>query len=538
MLFKVPSFSQEKDTITLDNIKIIDSIYQIPEKLSEKDLIVIIPKDKDLKFAEFGGLDIPEGVTVKILSSIDAKLSKIFYGKGNVDLSKLTNKYIFTEWWGANPNDSRDDYEALQKTFNSGVRYKTIKFFSGNYNISKPIIIKYPGVTLLGIEGFSSGLPILNFNSAKIQDTFFHFQYPKDCNILNLKFVNLNSTYQEEKTTKTTQQTCIKFHCDQKEALENAYWANLDGIVKNCIVSGFYKSLISYGRNLIIKENVFSGYHIAIDIKYDENFKKTEDLHPEKYFETHLLGFRGYDISHNRFHAGKDASILVEGYNSENLYGCKLTNNIHDTACTFFRGSLSESIISDNIIHRVYLKPAIHLYNSNHLIINDNFISGEKHNHETKRMKLYPIWAEYGIVFENRAFNNSIIGNHLNNIKKDAILFKNLCSNTIISQNIISDFGLGLDKGTTPPLKYHNEIYEAYSGSNDGYAAIRLAYNDNQEKNPFMNQFINNNISLRIDKVNYGIWITKKLDNSIISPNISNLNQTNSNSLYLYEYQN
>jgi hypothetical protein len=62
-----------------------------------------------LEFRDNGGINVPEGTTVKIEGPIRAEPWPIFRGPGRVDLSKCPNREIYLEWFGGMPEDRTVD---------------------------------------------------------------------------------------------------------------------------------------------------------------------------------------------------------------------------------------------------------------------------------------------------------------------------------------------------------------------------------------------------------------------------------------------
>lgn len=105
------------------------------------------PANVNLKFEQGARLFITSGHTVTINGSIEAPISQIFSGTGNVVLGSLVTE-AYPQWFGT--ISAVDDTNACQKALNSGA--KIIRFPAMTYAIEGTV------ATLVGDNGFFGGL--------------------------------------------------------------------------------------------------------------------------------------------------------------------------------------------------------------------------------------------------------------------------------------------------------------------------------------------------------------------------------------------
>ena len=124
--------------------------------------------------------------------------------------------------------------------------------------------------------------------------------------------------------------------------------ADIDGYFERNVVVNFKEGVRFIGRSAWIRENLFSLHTTAIAL---QQFIFTSGA-PEAW-QTLERGYRGFEIIGNRFHGSSGSSILNTDTGHENLYGCMIANNVHDTEGWFMRGSISHAVVEANEIHRL-----------------------------------------------------------------------------------------------------------------------------------------------------------------------------------------
>ena len=239
---------------------------------------------------------------------------------------------------------------------------------------------------------------------------------------------------------------------------------------------------------------MFSCYTTGIDLNvYDFNESACSDEIPM--WATKLMGFRGFDISNNGFHAGNTG---IQNLYGSQLYGCKISNNKYDTRGPFFKGYLTESTISDNVIHRLLSNNGLHFYMANHLVISNNLIAGEK----SDGIDIQNYRGMYGIYFEKKSYNSIIEGNLFNNLYKNAIYFASSCSAMTIMDNKISDYG-----------------FNSANSDGNNISAIRIDKDKVNDSYAYANKIESNFIGGYSGLNNTGIEINTKIQETEIKDN-------------------
>lgn len=162
----------------------------------------------------------------------------------------------------------------------------------------------------------------------------------------------------------------VLFYRDQELIPGNA---DIDGYVETNIFVNFKECIKFVGRSAWVRDNLFSLHTTGIHL---QQFIFTSGT--PAYFQTLERGYRGFEITGNRFHGSSGIDIYNLDSGHTNLYGCLINDNNHDTDGNFFTGSLSDSTVSGNQIHRlVSSKLAFELYRCRGVGFTGNKIGGE-----------------------------------------------------------------------------------------------------------------------------------------------------------------
>lgn len=149
--------------------------------------------------------------------------------------------------------------------------------------------------------------------------------------------------------------------------------ADIDGYFEDNILVNFAVAVKFVGRSAWIRNNLFSLHTTGIQL---QQFIYTSGV-PE-YYQTPERGYRGFEATGNRFHASSGVDILNFDTGHENLYGCVINNNNHDTDGEFFKGSLNDSVCGANLVHRlISSKIAFNMYRTRNVAFVGGKIAGE-----------------------------------------------------------------------------------------------------------------------------------------------------------------
>lgn len=104
---------------------------------------------ESLVLQERDKIEIAEGMTLTLNGDFDAPASRVFFGKGKVDLTSSRVLYARPEWWGAVPNDpSTDCLPALEAALAS---HLWVQLGQGDYWVSRTWAILHPNRRIWGI---------------------------------------------------------------------------------------------------------------------------------------------------------------------------------------------------------------------------------------------------------------------------------------------------------------------------------------------------------------------------------------------------
>lgn len=149
--------------------------------------------------------------------------------------------------------------------------------------------------------------------------------------------------------------------------------ADLDAYLEQNNIINFKVGSELVGRSAFIRDNLFSLHTTGVNLK---QFIYTSGT-PE-YYQTLERGYRGFEFTENRFHASSGVDIRNMEVGHENLYGCVIGDNNHDTDGCFFQGSISVSTVDANLVHRlVSSKIAFDMYRCRNVVFSGSVIAGE-----------------------------------------------------------------------------------------------------------------------------------------------------------------
>ena len=162
----------------------------------------------------------------------------------------------------------------------------------------------------------------------------------------------------------------VLFFRDQEMIPGNA---DLDAYFEQNSVINFATGAKFVGRSAFIRENLFSLHTVGVDL---QQFIFTSGV-PE-YYQTPERGYRGFEFTNNRFHASSGVDIRNTATGHENLYGCVLGNDNHDTDGTYFQGSINKSSVTGSPVNRlISSKIAFDIYRCRNVTFTGLNIGGE-----------------------------------------------------------------------------------------------------------------------------------------------------------------
>jgi len=236
----------------------------------------------------------------------------------------------------------------------------------------------------------------------------------------------------------------VKFHDDTGTA--EPVKANLDCYFAFNTLSGFGKANRFVGRSVWCYRNLYSQYNgTAIELaqyRYDDVANP-----PSGFFESLEGGYRGYRIESNTFHGGAGVSIRNTETGAENLYGCQIINNLPGANADFFEGSLKDSLVSGNMVHRVGAnRTAFILDTCIDVSFSDNWTGGEVNSDENAMLNAF--------VFRSSNVSGLRISGEVSKIWSSAIVFLEVPTGSVnISGSTFKDICLRTLTDTfTPPV--------------------------------------------------------------------------------------
>ncbi len=135
---------------------------------------IVFPANMNLVF-EYGAVLLPDsGVTVTIDGSVDAGSYQIFTSEADKGIinGRMQVINIIPQWWGANGNDTKDDYEAIMRAIHcaSGTETRNVYLPAGTYIVSATLDVT--GKDRLNITGAGTDVTVIKTTSATA-DVFY-----------------------------------------------------------------------------------------------------------------------------------------------------------------------------------------------------------------------------------------------------------------------------------------------------------------------------------------------------------------------------
>ncbi|MDF2660936.1 MAG: hypothetical protein K0Q94_3727 [Paenibacillus sp.] len=376
-----------------------------------------------------------------LVSSSGARYKRLYTGRVEV------------KWFGAKGNGTTDDTAAIQAAFDYivGSPSRSLFFSEGVYLISDTVTVPYVHASGIHISADNAW-----YGRARIQAANNSFSPMIRCMSGGVKLSNLYI-----RGAGAPQDGIVMKMTDAPDNNVDAY-NDLDAIVENCLIMVLRIGLDAYGRQLLVKDNLFSSVYLGIRIN------------PMNSIGLYGGPSRAYRIHDNSFHAikwtGTDHSemgcIVVS---SPTAYGLSIQNNFNDSFATFFYGRLVDSLIANNACYHTVNYGCYVLEASNSTISGNNFIQARRYNEVPG---VYPAYASRGLVFAESASYMNVTGNRFGYCDKAAIRFAKGGKANIVSQNIVYRWNLVADGSAAI------EVDAA------GYAQIGSVFSDNMIVNP------------------------------------------------------
>ncbi|MDF2713736.1 MAG: hypothetical protein K0R28_661 [Paenibacillus sp.] len=376
-----------------------------------------------------------------LVSASGARFKRLYTGRAEV------------KWFGAKGDGTTDDTAAIQAAFDyiAGSPSRSLFFSEGVYMISDTVTVPYVHASGIHISADNAW-----YGRARIQAANNSFSPMIRCMSGGVKLSNLYI-----RGAGAPQDGIVMKMADTPDETKDAY-NDLDSIVETCLISVVRIGLDAYGRQLLVKENLFSSVSLGIRIN---------QMNSAGYYGGPS---RAYRIHDNSFHAvkwtGTDHSemgcIVVS---SPTAYGLSIQNNFNDSFATFFYGRLVDSLLANNECYHTVNYGCYLLEASNSTISGNNFIQARRYNEVPG---VYPAYASRGLVFAESAAYMNVTGNRFGYCEKAAIKFLKGGKANIVSQNMVYRWNLSADGSAAI------EVDAA------GYAQIASVFSDNMFVNP------------------------------------------------------
>ncbi|GAA3412175.1 glycosyl hydrolase family 28-related protein [Paenibacillus hodogayensis] len=383
----------------------------------------------------------PDNTGTVLVSSSGARFKRLYTGRVEV------------KWFGAKGDGTTDDTAAIQAAFDYivGSPSRSLFFSEGVYLISDTVTVPYVHASGIHISSDNAW-----YGRARIQAANSSFSPMIRCMSGGVKLSNLYI-----RGAGAPQDGIVMKMADAPDNNIDAY-NDLDSIVEDCLIMVLRIGLDVYGRQLLVKDNLFSSLYLGVRINSMNS--------------TGLYGgpSRAYRIHDNSFHAvkwsGTDHSemgcIVVS---SPAAYGLSIQNNFNDSFATFFYGRLVDSLLANNACYHTVNYGCYVLEASNSTISGNNFIQARRYNEVPG---VYPSYASRGLVFAESATYMNVTGNRFGYCEKAAIRFAKGGKANVVSQNIVYRWNLSADGSA------------AIEVDAPGYAQIASVFSDNMIVNP------------------------------------------------------
>lgn len=376
-----------------------------------------------------------------LVSASGARFKRLYTGRAEV------------KWFGAKGDGTTDDTAAIQAAVDYIVDSpsRSLFFSAGVYLISDTVTVPYVHASGIHISSDNAW-----YGRARIQAASNSFSPMIRCMSGGVKISNLYIRGAGE-----PQDGIVLKLADTPDESVDAY-NDLDSIVESCLIMVLRIGLDAYGRQLLVKDNLFSTVVLGVRINQMNN--------------TGNYGgpSRAYRIHDNSFHAVKwtgtnhsEMGCIV--VTSPTAYGLSIQNNFNDSFATFFYGRLVDSLVVNNECYHTVNYGCYVLEASNSTISGNNFIQARRYSEVPG---VYPAYASRGLVFAENAAYMNVTGNRFGYCEKAAIQFLKGGKANIVSQNIVFRWNLSADGSAAI------EVDAA------GYAQIASVFSDNMIVNP------------------------------------------------------
>lgn len=376
-----------------------------------------------------------------LVSSSGARFKRLYTGRVEV------------KWFGAKGDGTTDDTAAIQAAFDyiAGSPSRSLFFSEGVYLISDTVTVPYVHASGIHISSDNAW-----YGRARIQAANNSFSPMIRCMSGGVKLSNLYV-----RGAGAPQDGIVMKMAETPDNHVDAY-NDLDSIVEDCLIMVLRIGLDAYGRQLLVKDNLFSSVYLGIRI------------HSMNSAGNYGGPSRAYRIHDNSFHAikwtGTDHSemgcIVIS---SPTAYGLSIQNNFNDSFATFFYGRLVDSLIANNECYHTVNYGCYVLEASNSTISGNNFIQARRYSEVPG---VYPAYASRGLLFAESASYMNVTGNRFGYCEKAAIKFSKGGKANIVSQNIVYRWNLSADGSA------------AIEVDAPGYAQIASVFSDNMIVNP------------------------------------------------------
>ena len=379
-----------------------------------------------------------EGRDTYLTPSVDTDLG--CWVRINVDAFNVT-------WFGAVGNGLVDDTAPIQATFDAvksgGAVYfpKTGWAQTGNlepqYLISDDIVITKADLGIFGDTSseYTGGI-MCNTPNVKM----FNFKSPGS-RISNLAFFGNGSNTEFGTTT--------GIYIDRRDSGDSDNFANLDFIIDNCLFFDCGTGVYGWGRNVLIKDNLFT--HLKTSVRCSSWIPSGDTSH---------VDIRGWRIRGNRFHSNGwqyaypgttetppgsfgtwDSFCIQMPTDSDNFRHIEVTNNNADRGYSiFYRGMVSGLKMSGNIFHDFNGAMCYGLTTTPGAIDQQNKfpsqISCNLLNMRDSYLEAWDVAKSYGIIITGGCNALNISGNNIENTLFDAIEVRDTKNLTMGDNNV------------------------------------------------------------------------------------------------------